>query len=83
MTNLDIIKELYRTFRENDYSAFLDICDPELQWIQNEGFPGGKTHYGASNVVEGVFKFFNHDWRFEIEEYFDQVKIICMMFVDR
>lgn len=74
MTNLDIIKELYRCFREKDYPAFLAICQPELEWIQNKGFPGGAVHYGASNVVEAVFKSFNNewrDWRFDIEEYID------------
>jgi len=74
MINLDTIKELYRTFQEKDYPAFLAICDPDLEWIQNVGFPGGKTYRGASNVVEGVFKSFNQEWqgwRFVIEEYLD------------
>jgi len=74
MTNIDTIKALYRTFREKDYPAFVDICDPKLEWIQNTGFPGGKTHFGAGNVIEDVFKSFNHDWqdwRFDIEEYLD------------
>ena len=82
MSNLDTIKELYRTFREKDYPGFLTICDPELEWIQNEGFPGGKTYYGATNVVEGVFKSFNHewqDWRFDIEEYLDAGKTIIVI----
>jgi len=51
MTNLEIIQELYRAFREKDYDAFLRICTPDLEWIQNEGFPRGATYRGAKAVV--------------------------------
>lgn len=74
MTNLDVVRELYRSFRERDYEAFLRICSPDLEWIQNEGFPRGSTKRSAQAVVEQVFKTFNHDWdnwRFDIEEYLD------------
>jgi len=37
MTNIEIIKELYRCFSTKDYESFLDICSPELEWIQNPG----------------------------------------------
>jgi uncharacterized protein len=62
MTNLEIIQELYRAFREKDYDAFLHICDPDLEWIQNEGFPQGKTYQGAAAVIEGVFKSNDERW---------------------
>ncbi len=74
MNNLDVVRELYRSFRDKDYEAFLRICAPDLEWIQNAGFPRGSTKRGARNVVEQVFKTFNHDWdqwKFEIEEYLD------------
>jgi hypothetical protein len=74
MTNLELIKELYRAFREKDDDAFLKICTPNIEWIQNPGFPEGKTYIGAQAVIEGVFKAFNNDWKswsFEIEQYLD------------
>lgn len=74
MTNLQIIQELYRAFREKDYNAFMRICTPDLKWIQNEGFPQGANYQGAEAVVEGVFKAFNLDWEawsFDIEQYLD------------
>ena len=72
MTNLEVVEELYRSFRDKDYEAFLRLCAPDLEWIQNEGFPRGSTKCGAQAVVEQVFKIFNHDWdewKFEIEQY--------------
>lgn len=74
MTNLEVIQELYRAFREKDDEAFLRICAPDLEWIQNEGFPRGATHQGAKAVIEGVFKTFTHiweSWSFDIEQYLD------------
>ena len=74
MTNLEVIQELYRAFREKDYDAFLHICAPDLEWIQNEGFPQGATYRGAEAVIEGVFKSNDARWEkfvFQIEQYLD------------
>ncbi|PSR18914.1 DUF4440 domain-containing protein [filamentous cyanobacterium CCP3] len=82
MTNLEIIQELYRAFREKDYDAFLRVCTPDLEWIQNEGFPRGATHRGAKAVVEGVFKAFDGDWEswsFDIEQYLDAGKTVIVI----
>jgi len=82
MTNLEVIRELYRAFREKDYDAFLRICVPDLEWIQNEGFPRGATHRGAEAVVEGVFKAFSNDWEswsFDVEQYLDAGETIIII----
>lgn len=74
MTNLQVIQELYRAFREKDYDAFLDVCTSDLEWIQNAGFPGGATYQGAETVVEGVFKPHDKQWEmfsFRIDRYLD------------
>ena len=74
MTNIEVVRELYRTFKDKDYEAFRLICDRNLIWIQNQGFPNGSTNYGADAVIDNVFKAFNRDWlswSFEIEEYLD------------
>jgi uncharacterized protein len=74
MTNLEVIQELYRAFREKDYNAFFNICAPDLEWIQNEGFPQGATYQGAEAVIEGVFKANDARWEkfsFQIEQYLD------------
>ncbi|MEP1062288.1 MULTISPECIES: hypothetical protein [Cyanophyceae] len=61
MSNIEIIQELYRSFREKDYDAFLQVCTSDLQWIQNEGCPCGATHQDPEAVVDQVFKAFNDD----------------------
>lgn len=72
MNNLEIVQQLYRAFREKDYDAFLRICTPDLEWIQNDGFPQGRTYHSAIAVVEGVFKANDERWSefsFEIDQY--------------
>ncbi|MBE9215222.1 nuclear transport factor 2 family protein [Plectonema cf. radiosum LEGE 06105] len=74
MGNIKVIQELYRAFREQDYDAFRSITTEDLEWIQNEGFPGGATRFGVSEVIEGVFKANDNNWKdfaFHIEEILD------------
>lgn len=74
MNNIEVIQELYRAFREKDYDAFLSISTKDLEWIQNEGFPGGAKRKGAFEVIEEVFKANNNNWEnfaFQIEDFLD------------
>lgn len=72
MTPIDVVRELYRAFREKDDAAFETLCSPDLEWIQCPGFPGGATRRGPRDVLENVFKSFGagwETWRFEAEEF--------------
>lgn len=74
VSNKDIVEELYDVFRSKDYDAFRRICTPDLEWIQNEGFPHGATHRGPDAVINNVFNAFHHEWdtfSFRIEQLFD------------
>jgi ketosteroid isomerase-like protein len=74
MNNIEVVKELYRAFREQDYDAFLRLSAEDIEWIQNEGFPGGATYKGGSAVIEGVFQANNNQWSgfaYDIEEFLD------------
>ena len=82
MNNIEVIQELYRAFREKDYDAFLRISTEDLEWVQNEGFPGGATHKGASEVVERVFKANNNNWEgfaYEIKEFLDAGRSVIVI----
>ena len=74
MSNLDVIKALYKSFANKDWDRFAELSDPGLEWIQNEGFPKGKHSFGTKEVVKNVFDVFAKDWEtwsFEIEEYLE------------
>jgi uncharacterized protein len=74
MSNIEVIQELYRAFREKDYDAFLRITTEDLEWIQNEGFPGSAKRKGAAEVIEGVFQANNNNWEgfaYHIEQFLD------------
>ncbi len=62
MKNIEIVKELYRSIREKDYDSFKNICSPDIEWIQNKGFPHGGIHRGADEVIENVFNSFSNEW---------------------
>lgn len=54
-TALATVTELYRCFRERDDDGFRGLCTADLEWIQNEGFPNGRTSMGADAVIRHVF----------------------------
>ncbi|MHB8368972.1 MAG: nuclear transport factor 2 family protein [Leptospirales bacterium] len=62
MKNLEIVQRLYDAFATRDRETILEIFDPEIVWIQNDGFPGGGTHVGAESVLRDVFAPFRLHW---------------------
>nr|EES53253.1 MAG: Ketosteroid isomerase-related protein-like protein [Leptospirillum ferrodiazotrophum] len=62
MKNLETVQRLYDAFATRDRETILEIFDPEIVWIQNEGFPGGGTHVGAESVLRDVFAPFRLHW---------------------
>lgn len=62
MTNVEVIQQLYRCFREKDDEGFRRICADDVEWIQNVGFPHGAVHSGANAVIEGVFRGNRREW---------------------
>ena len=69
MSNLDVIKALYESIANKDWHRFKDLTDPELEWIQNKGFPKGRHSHGVEEVVKNVFDVFarvcfeQREWR--------------------
>lgn len=61
-SNLALVQALYEAFAARDRDRILEIFDPEIEWIQNEGFPGGGRHVGAETVLNDVFAKFRTEW---------------------
>jgi uncharacterized protein len=51
--NIEIIQDLYRSFRDKDYAGFKALCAPDVEWRQSKN---GET------VGEGMFKSVATDW---------------------
>lgn len=62
MSNLETVQGLYAAFGTRDRGTLLTLLDPEVEWVQNAGFPGGGRHRGAENVLNNVFAKFRQEW---------------------
>jgi ketosteroid isomerase-like protein len=74
MSNLEIVKQMYAAFANRDRETILRLFHPQIEWVQNEGFPGGGSHVGAEAVLNDVFaKFLAEwsDWRAVVAEWLD------------
>jgi hypothetical protein len=60
--HLAIVQELYRAFAAQDREQILAIFDPRIEWLQNEGFPGGGRFVGAEAVLTNVFARLGREW---------------------
>ncbi len=60
--NAAVIRRIYDAFARRDAAAIREIFDPQIEWIQNEGFPGGGRHVGADAVLNDVFAKFRVEW---------------------
>ena len=63
MTNLEIAQQLYVAFAAKDRETILNLFAPDIEWIQNEGFPHGGRHVGAEFVLDNVFAKFRVEWK--------------------
>jgi uncharacterized protein len=62
LSNLEIVKDLYKAFHAGDQKRIREIFDPNIIWVQNEGFPGGGVHTGIEAVFSNVFGKFAREW---------------------
>lgn len=62
MSPKELVQALYDAIKENNYATIREVCDPEIDWIQNEGFPGGGRRHGVEEVITKVFQSFGREW---------------------
>jgi len=80
-SNIEVIQELYRSFKEKNYDSFKEICDKDISWKQNPGFPKGSNYKGAEEVINNVFRAFDdswENWKFTIKNYHDAGETIVV-----
>jgi ketosteroid isomerase-like protein len=60
--NTDLIGSIYDAFAKGDLPTVLAALDPQIEWIEAEGFPTAGTFTGPDAVVNGVFGPLMADW---------------------
>ena len=60
--NLGVVQSFYEALAAQDEVRVLEILHPDVEWIQNEGFPGGGRRLGAKTVLNEVFGRLARDW---------------------
>lgn len=66
-SNVTLLETGYAAFGRGDIPAVLELLDPDIEWIEAEGFPYGGTYRGPEQVVENVFEKLGEEWEpFEV-----------------
>ena len=55
MSNEELIKQFYISFKNKDEYTCLKLCDGDVKWITSEGMPNGGTYTGKKEVFENYF----------------------------
>jgi len=74
MNSVRIVKDLYTALSRKDEVRLREVLDPDVEWIQCAGFPGGGHRHGVEEVLEKVFGALQTEWRgwrVEVDEYLD------------
>ena len=62
MSNVDVIKRLYKAFAEGDSDSVCALLDPSVEWIESDGIPYGGIFKGYEAVLNGVFAKIGAEW---------------------
>jgi ketosteroid isomerase-like protein len=79
---LAVVQGMYAAFRGRDFSAFAALCTPDVEWIQNEGFPGGGRRIGPRAVFDHVFAANAERWAgfgYDIEQYLEAQNTVMVI----
>jgi ketosteroid isomerase-like protein len=63
-SNVQIVRGLYAAFSRGDLDEVRDALDPEIVWLEAEGFPyaDGNPYVGPEAVLEGVYARLLREW---------------------
>jgi uncharacterized protein len=54
-SNINLIKEFYLNFKNQNVNSYLNLIDENIQWITMESMPNGGIHIGKVDVFEKYF----------------------------
>jgi uncharacterized protein len=60
--NRAIVETAYADFARGDVEAFLAILDPNVKWVDAEGYPYAGTYVGPEALLEGLIARIGAEW---------------------
>lgn len=83
LTNVDLVKKFYSSFKAKDKQTYLQLCDDNIEWKVLDGMPdGGATYIGKTAVFEKYFRhLFSNFAEFHAipEEFLDAGHVIVVL----
>lgn len=58
----ELVEALFEAIEKKDFSTVRDVCDPDIDWVLNEGFPGGGHLKGVEEVISKGLPGAGRDW---------------------
>lgn len=55
ISNREIIKTFYESFKKKDKQTSLQLCDDKIEWVSMEGMPSGGKYIGKNIVFDNYF----------------------------
>ncbi len=62
MASIELALKIYDAFGRGDEKAMESLCHPDVEWIQNQGFPYGGHHRGPKAIMDGVYHTLRAHW---------------------
>lgn len=60
---LEVVRRMYAAFEARDEGELRRLIDPDVEWNQCEGFPGGARRRGIEDVLQAVFAANRSVWK--------------------
>jgi uncharacterized protein len=54
-SNVDLVKEFYIQFKNQDKQSYMDLIDDNVEWVTMEYMPNGGKYIGKPDVFEKYF----------------------------
>ena len=85
MSNVEVVKSLYKAFAEGDLDSVSALLEPSVEWIESDGIPYGGVFQGYEAVLTGVFAKIGAEWdnfTADVEQFIDAGDIVVTLGTD-